>query len=288
MSMRWDIRRNTLLDGARASRRDTTVRSPHPIVSDRRTSPGRRPANPPGDVYAADVRTEPVLLVHGFASSFDLNWVRNGWPDLLADAGRRVIPLDLLGHGSSAKPHDPAAYGDLEQCVLDALPADGSSVDAIGFSLGALTLVRAVGAAPSRFGRVVLAGIGEHSMRASDAEPIARAIEAGLTDVHGDGDEGTLARAFAQFAANGTNDAHALAACMRRSRTPLTPTELAAVTAPTLVVIGDKDFVGSAQPIVDALPNARLVTLRNCDHFGTPQHFGFLDAALGFLDAAPR
>ena len=233
------------------------------------------------------MRTEPVLLVHGFASSFELNWVRNGWADLLADAGRTVIPLDLLGHGSSPKPHDPAAYADLEQCVLDVLPADGSAVDAVGFSLGALMLVRAAGAAPHRFGRIVVAGIGEHSMTANDPEPVARAIEAGLTDVHGDGDEGTLARAFAQFAANGTNDAHALAACMRRPRGPLTVAELAAISSPVLVVIGDRDFVGSAQPIVDGLRDARLVTLRNCDHFGTPQHFGFLDAALDFLEAVP-
>ena len=52
-------------------------------------------------------------------------------------------------------------------------------------------------------------------------------------------------------------------------------------------MIGDRDFVGSAQPIVDGLADARLVVLRNVDHFGTPHHFGFIDAALEFLDAVP-
>jgi hypothetical protein len=38
---------------------------------------------------------------------------------------------------------------------------------------------------------------------------------------------------------------------------------------------------------VAALPDARLVTLRNVDHFATPESFTFIDAMLGFLDAIP-
>jgi pimeloyl-ACP methyl ester carboxylesterase len=232
------------------------------------------------------MRTNPVLLVHGFASSFELNWTRNGWVDLLADAKRPVIGVDLLGHGSAPKPHDPAAYTALEDRVLEALPDDGSVVDAVGFSLGAVTLVRAVGQAPERFGRVVLAGIGARNMEAHDPEPVAKAIEGGLSSI-GSGEGTELARAFAQFALNGTNDAQALAACMRRPVGRLTAEELAKVTGETMVVLGDRDFVAPADPVMAALPNARLHTIRGADHFGTPQHFGFLDAALGFLDALP-
>src|SRR6202011_2430942 len=90
--------------------------------------------------YAPDVRTEPVLLVHGFASSFERNWREPGWVDLLTEAGREVIALDLLGHGTAAQPHDPQAYADLEACVTDVLP-DDRVVDAIGFSLGAQLLL---------------------------------------------------------------------------------------------------------------------------------------------------
>ena len=52
-----------------------------------------------------------------------------------------------------------------------------------------------------------------------------------------------------------------------------------------LVVLGDKDFAGPADPLVDALPNATLRTLRNVDHFATPKSFDFIDAGLEFLDA---
>ena len=50
-------------------------------------------------------------------------------------------------------------------------------------------------------------------------------------------------------------------------------------------IIGDKDFAGPGQPLVDALPNGRLATLRNVDHFATPEAFSFIDAALGFLES---
>ena len=52
----------------------------------------------------------PVVLVHGFASSFERNWREPGWVDLLEEEGRSVIGVDLLGHGQAAKPADPAAY----------------------------------------------------------------------------------------------------------------------------------------------------------------------------------
>jgi pimeloyl-ACP methyl ester carboxylesterase len=73
---------------------------------------------------------------------------------------------------------------------------------------------------------------------------------------------------------------------MRSPRPPLDDGRLAKVTVPVLVVLGDKDFAGPADPLVDALPDARLVTLRNVDHFATPKDFGFIDAALDFLGAS--
>ena len=54
-----------------------------------------------------------------------------------------------------------------------------------------------------------------------------------------------------------------------------------------LVVLGDRDFAGPADPLVEALPDATFRPLRGVDHFATPKDFGFLDAALGFLDAQP-
>jgi pimeloyl-ACP methyl ester carboxylesterase len=103
----------------------------------------------------------------------------------------------------------------------------------------------------------------------------------------GESDDNT-ARLFAQYAAQPGNDATALAAVMARPPAPrLTPEELARVTCPVLVAVGDGDFVLPADRLVDALPHATLRLLRRTDHFATPESFDFIDAALEFLDALP-
>src|SRR3954449_4359956 len=147
------------------------------------------------------VRTEPVLLVHGFASSFERNWREPGWADLLGEASRQVIGVDLLGHGKADKPHDPAAYAHIEDAVVEALPEDGK-VDAIGFSMGAGVVLTVASRMPERFGRIVVGGVGANLFAATDTEGIARAIETGEAD---DGSPVT-ARAFIQFAAGSGND----------------------------------------------------------------------------------
>ena len=102
----------------------------------------------------------------------------------------------------------------------------------------------------------------------------------------GDPDD-NLSRMFVQYATQPGNDLAALTAVMRRRGIPVRPAMLAVVTCPTLVVIGDRDFAGPGEPLADALPNATLRTLRNVDHFATPEAFSFIDAALDFLDAVP-
>lgn len=224
--------------------------------------------------------SNPVLLVHGFASSFHLNWQESGLSYLLEDAGRDVIGVDLLGHGDAPKPHDPAEYADLGARVVDALPASGT-VDAIGFSMGARTLIEVAAAHPERFGKLVFAGVGQNLFAEADKESIARAIE------FGDGGPGGIAALFVSFANGSGNDPKALAACMRRDEKPITDEQLSRITNPTLVVIGDKDFAGPADELVDKLPNATLRVLRNVEHFATPKDYAFIDACLAFLDAVP-
>jgi pimeloyl-ACP methyl ester carboxylesterase len=217
-------------------------------------------------------------MVHGFGSSFDLNWRQNGWVDLLADAGRQVIGVDLLGHGTAPKPHDEDAYRDLGERVRDALPGNGTPVDAVGFSLGAITLLRVASATPEAFARLAVLGIGENVFRADNSDAIARAVAGEAAD-----ETDVVARVFAGHAELPGQDRAALAACMRAGRPVLTPDEVGGVACPVLVVLGDRDFAGPADPLVDALPRATLVTLRNVDHFATPKSFAAIDAVLRFL-----
>jgi pimeloyl-ACP methyl ester carboxylesterase len=224
----------------------------------------------------------PVLLVHGWGASFDRTWVATGVSALLEDAGRTVVGVDLLGHGGAPKPHDPGAYADLTVRLVDALPPEGA-VDAVGFSLGAYTLLELASRQPERFGRLVLAGIGDRAFERDEEE--RRRLVAG---VRGEAPEDDVhAQAFRHYAEQPGNDPEALAAVMERPAAPFTESQVGAVACPVLVVLGDRDFARPADRLVAALPDARLVTLRNVDHFATPESFAFIDAMLGFLDAIP-
>jgi len=216
-----------------------------------------------------------VVLLHGFASSFDRTWRNNGWVDLLADEGRSVVPIDLLGHGDADKPHDPDAYGALESEVAARLPE--APVDAVGFSLGARVLLGVAADHPGRFRRIVVAGVGDNLFRNDDSGAIARAVAEGADE------NDRIGQHFEQLASGDGNDRLALAACLRRPAPKLGADELAAIYCPVLVVLGDRDFAGPADPLLAALPDARLVTLRGVDHFATPKAMGFLDATLRFL-----
>ncbi len=222
--------------------------------------------------------SSPVALVHGFATSSARTWGDNGWLDLLADVGRSPLPIDLLGHGEADKPHDPAAYEAMEALVAAQLPDE--PVAAIGFSLGARVLLTLATQQPERFSRLVLTGVGANLLRSEGSDLVLRAIE-------GEGDPtNPVVQYFAGLAEHPEVDRAALAACLRSPRPPLTPEVLAQVTIPVLVILGDKDFAGPGEPLVEALPDATLVTLRNVDHFATPKDFGCIDAALDFLGAS--
>lgn len=103
-----------------------------------------------------------VVLIHGYFSNAEVNWLKYGHAAKIAAAGFRVIMPDLRGHGDSARPHDAAAY------PPDVLMRDGTALvehlgltdyDLGGYSLGGRTTVRmlASGATPRR---VVIAGMG--------------------------------------------------------------------------------------------------------------------------------
>ncbi len=224
----------------------------------------------------------PVILVHGWGGSYDTTWATTPLVPLLEDAGRSIVGVDLLGHGTAPKPHDPEAYLDLTARIEDVLGDE--PVDAVGFSLGAMTLLRLACRRPSAFRRLVLAGIGENVLREEDDN----AVDGIIAALNGSGDSANVtAQAFRNYADRPGNDLVALSACMRRGRVRLTSEELANVTCPVLVVIGEHDFAGPGEPLAAAMPNAQLQVLRRVDHFATPEAFGFIDATLEFLDAIP-
>ena len=228
---------------------------------------------------------DSVMLVHGWGGSFATTWQQSGFTALLEDGGKRVIGVDLLGHGTAPKPHEPEAYADMTERVVAELPDE--PVAAIGFSLGAITLLRTAIAHPNRFERLVLAGIGTNVLEPEHAG--AQLIADGLQALIDGADPASLpqaARHFAQYAQQPENDLRALLAVMQRPRgTVIDRAAIATVPCPVLVVVGERDFVAPADDLAAAFPDGRCVTLPKTDHFATTESFGFFDAALEFVGA---
>lgn len=223
------------------------------------------------------------MLIHGWGSSFHDTWEATGITSLLEDVSRTYIGVDLLGHGTAPKPHNSTDYSDLGARLRQALPS--APVDAVGFSLGALVLLDELVRAPDRFGRVVLAGIGNGVFEVSDGEDVKR-ILAGLNGTAPEDDN--VARLFGQYAAKSANDIEALTAVLQRPRAvPYSDSDFSHVPNAVLVAVGDKDFVGPADRLAHGFPNGTLRVLRNTDHFKTPESFEFIDAMLNFLSALP-
>ena len=217
-----------------------------------------------------------VLLVHGFASSAEHNWRQPGWLDLLADCGRETIAVDLPGHGTAPRPADPADYHNIEAYVAAAVEGR-DLLDAIGFSAGAHVLLRLAADQPDMFRRLALLGIGRGVLTPADPEPI-------ITALTGEPDpENVPGMVFRRLADGLGNDRDALIAFLRLPQRPLTETDLARIATQVLVVLGDKDPAGPGDSLVAALPDARLVTLRGVDHFGTPGDVRCMQAVLDFL-----
>lgn len=228
----------------------------------------------------ASSQNNPVVLIHGWAGNFKDTWQKTGLDALLEDMGRTVIPLNLLGHGDEEKPHDPESYGDLPNWLLAKLPQD-QVVDVVAFSLGALTTLRALVNHADRFGKIVLAGIGDGVFSPSDPANNQRIVDA----LEGRLDESdSFAHTFAHYGNQPGNDVLALTAIMKRPASePMLVDQCESVSNDVLIVIGDKDFAGPSGKLADSFPNGKLVELKNTDHFATTDSFSFIDAVLDFL-----
>jgi len=109
----------------------------------------------------------PVILLHGLFSDAEMNWIKFGHAERIASDGFRVIMPDLRAHGTSGKPHEQTHYppGILARDLSELVAHLGlSEFDLGGFSLGARTVVEAVGEG-LRPGKAVLAGMGLEGLK---------------------------------------------------------------------------------------------------------------------------
>jgi pimeloyl-ACP methyl ester carboxylesterase len=218
----------------------------------------RQPASGQGD---------PVLMIHGFASSHYVNWVAPGWFKTLNDAGYRAIAFDNRGHGSSSKSYEVADYSPAKMAsdaaaLLNHLGIERAHV--MGYSMGARISAFLALSDPDKVATLVFGGLGIGMVDGvGDWDPIADALLAE--------DPGSIShprgRSFRAFADQTRSDRRALAACIVGSRETLGEAEMARIAQPTLIAVGSKDDIGGSPDELAALmPNARPFHIEGRDH----------------------
>src|ERR1700676_2444741 len=223
-----------------------------------------------GDVeiaYLDEGEGDPIILVHGFASTKNVNWVYPTWVSELKKNGRRVIALDNRGHGDSAKLYDSGAYhigimaGDVS-ALMDHLNI--ARADIMGYSLGSRMTAWLALHQPQRLRSAILGGIGIGLIEGGGpGENVAAALEAPSLDDVTD----PVGRTFRAFADQTRSDRLALAACLRGSRRLMTKDEAAAIAVPVLIAVGTSDEIaGSAQALGQIIPGAQVLDIPNRDH----------------------
>jgi pimeloyl-ACP methyl ester carboxylesterase len=231
---------------------------------------------------------EPIVLVHGFASNKEVNWVAPGWVTTLTRAGRRVVALDNRGHGESTKLYDPAAYhsaimAEDVRALIDHLGL--GRADVMGYSMGARNTAFLALAHPEHVRSAVLGGLGIHLVDGVGLpDTIAEALEApSLADV-----ADPTAYMFRAFGEQTHSDLCALAACLRGSRQTLSRAEVVRIAVPVLVAVGTKDpIAGSGEELAALVPGARALPIPNRDHMLAVGDRVYKAGVLDFLNERP-
>ena len=233
---------------------------------------------------------KPIMLVHGWGSSLQGNWVNTGWVEALKPT-RRVVALDVRGHGESDKPREQAvySYARMSRDVLRVMDRLGiAKADYLGYSMGSFMGASLLRHARERFTSMILGGIGDET---DESLAVLPNIVAGLrakdpaevTDPVGSG-----YRAYAD--SDPRNDLEALALSALQMWPEGFPLQLAGqgladIEVPILIVNGANDhpYVDTVHKLVEAMPNARLAVIPDCDHLSVVGNPRFKEQALAFL-----
>lgn len=234
----------------------------------------------------------PVVLIHGGTVSFKHNFADFGWIESFNTDGLQVIGLDLRGHGKSSKPHAIESYGTANLAsdvvaILDQLALERASL--VAYSLGTAVALHLLQSAPGRFDRAALIATGDGLI---GHPPLTfPGILPALLDVLGrteyPKDLPKHLATYWNFVAATGGDRQALRALAQASYAPLSKTDAAAITIPTLVVSGQADLVlGQGPKLAQSLGQGSYIEVPGADHFALAADPGVKAAVANFIRPA--
>ncbi len=241
--------------------------------------------------YEVHGKGHPIVLLHGFTSSFRGTWQASGWVTDLMAWGFRVIGLDLRGHGKSEKPHDSTAYLPEQLCQDVGLIMDHLGVqraDLIGFSMGGGIALNLAMEHRERFHRIVIAGVGDAAIQGMhDPEELAQiALAMELEDARDI--TSSIGKQIRLYADQAGNDRKALAALLHSGGWPGYLPTLMPIAPPLLIVLAENDpYMRTIHCLQAGLPQAQCATLSGVSHTMLIGDQRFRELVRSFLQAEP-
>jgi pimeloyl-ACP methyl ester carboxylesterase len=213
----------------------------------------------------ADGSKRPLVLLHGGVLTVDLTF---GAVLPALSASRRLVAPELQGHGHTADTDRAMTVPNLASDVVALLDELGiPQADLFGFSLGGLTALEVAVRHPERVGRLVLAST-HYAQDGYHDEVRTPDFSSPLLPSQDDFRE--MTDAYKAVAPDPEHFQDFLAKCATAAQAPLpwTADDLRALSSPTLLVIGDTDFVRveHAAEMQALIPEARLAVLPGTTH----------------------
>jgi pimeloyl-ACP methyl ester carboxylesterase len=220
------------------------------------------------EILGADQPGPPLIMLHGGVLTFRLSF-DSLLPALTAE--RNVIGIELQGHGHTADGDRPFS---IRQCaedviaLLDQLGIDRA--DFLGYSLGGLVSTDVAVLAPDRVGRLVLASAHFRPTRSEAYYPEITALELDSPRMPTEEESAAMKRAYDEVAPR-PEDFFPFVQKIQPTVHDFegwTDEQLAGITMPVLIIIGDTDFVRleHAVEMKQLVPNAQLAILPGTTH----------------------
>lgn len=201
----------------------------------------------------------PLLLLHGGSGSIPDTWIPHFTPDF------RVIAPEQLGHGRTADVADrPFHYHDMAEDTVELMRQLGiESTVVVGYSDGGIIGLDLAIHHPGRLSKLAVTGANARfDGYTAENQKWARSFDPSSEPVSGK---------YAQLSPDGAAYWPVVLARLKLmwgAEPSFTNEELQSITAPTLLVFGDRDIVTPehAVEMFRAIPGAQLCVVPNAGH----------------------
>ncbi len=229
--------------------------------------------------------TIPVILIHGFAVNADINWRKPGiintlYPDF------KVVALDLRGHGLSAKPEDPSAYG-IEMVkdvirLMDSLKIEKAHI--AGYSLGGFIAIKLATLHPERILSLSVLGSGWENPDEYRFEESAKELIKSLENNKGVNPlsthlkrtnikPGKIHNLWVRILTRYFNNPKAIIGVIKGiPQITVSQKEIGKLNKiPICIIVGEKDpLISSAKKLKEVLPHSELYIIQGKNHLNAP------------------